>query len=103
MKADFNGPFKSNIRNIVRACGYAEIFDRRSAKISYVRRLGTNYYPRFHIYFDLLENGFRINLHLDQKKPSYKNVNAHSAEYDGELVENEMNRISQIINSYKQS
>ncbi len=38
-----------------------------------------------------------LNLHLDQKKASYKGQKAHSAEYDGQVVENEINRLSSLL------
>jgi len=34
-----------------------------------------------------------LNLHLDQKQPSYAGAPAHNAEYDGDLVAAEMARI----------
>ena len=38
-----------------------------------------------------------FNLHLDQKKPTYEGHVAHSGEYDGELVEEEAERIRRIL------
>ncbi len=40
-----------------------------------------------------------INLHLDQKKPIYRGTPAHSAEYEGRVVEKEAERIKKIIGS----
>ncbi len=82
---------------------------------SCMRRLSGHDYPRYHAYVHTEETTnnysprFRgeagklirqpadknlvINLHIDQKKPSYEGSNAHSGEYDGELVEREMERI----------
>lgn len=76
-------------------------------EISIVRQIGRNDYPRFHLYIkeksfvaaasqDKL-NTFVFNLHLDQKKPSYKGNSAHSGEYDGEVVEEEAERIKNIL------
>lgn len=50
-------------------------------------------YPRFHLY--CRENS--CNLHLDQKQPSYKGTTAHSGEYDGVLVEDEVERIRNVM------
>src|SRR3989338_10126679 len=38
-----------------------------------------------------------LNLHLDQKKPSYAGAHAHNAEYEGELVEAEGKRLEGLI------
>ena len=97
MKIYFENLAKGNIRNILRRCGYAEIFDRLGGKISYVRRLGTYFYPRFHIYAEETENGLAINLHLDQKKASYRGQVAHSGEYDEAIVKEEAERIREKI------
>ncbi len=97
MKIYFENLAKGNLRNILRRCNYVEIFDRQSGKISYVRRLGAYFYPRFHLYAEEIENGLAMNLHLDQKKASYTGQTAHSGEYDNELVQEEAKRIKNII------
>ena len=97
MKQKFIGEFNANPRQIMRRLSYGEIFDRRSRQVRYVRRFSHGFYPRFHLYFELVEGGFSISLHLDQKKASYKGHTAHSGEYEGELVEAEMGRISNVI------
>ncbi len=58
-----------------------------------------NNYPRFHIYLKKNEETgeFDMNLHLDQKQPSYEGSSAHSGEYDGELVEKEAKRIQSLL------
>ncbi len=81
---------------LIKRCGYAEIRNREG-RVSYVRRLRGYQYPRFHVY---IENGC-FNLHLDQKKPCYQGVAAHSGEYEGETVEKEGERIKIIISEYK--
>lgn len=78
---------------IMRRSGYGFLRDRQSGQDSYVRRLGSGFYPRFHAY--LSEN--YINLHLDQKQASYDGVSAHSGEYDSEVVEREGERIKKIM------
>lgn len=98
MKIKFLGEYQMNKVQLIRRCSYGQIPTR---EISYARRLGRQDYPRFHIYIKDLDDGFEINLHLDQKKPSYKGSSAHSGEYDGELVEQEALRIKQIIDSLK--
>lgn len=76
-----------NIPSLMRHLGYHPFRD------SYSRRLGTSHYPKFHIYID--EDGDRLtfNLHLDQKKVSYQGQVAHSGDYDGELLDQEKERI----------
>ena len=84
----------ADIRNRLRRLGYAEIRDSKSGKISYVRRLSRDYYPRFHIYLkrEDQQNTF-LAIHLDQKQPSYKDQTAHSGEYDSDLVLEEAKRV----------
>lgn len=67
-----------------------------------VRPLSNKNYPRFHIYIKKKEIGyFEVNLHLDQKQPSYEGSAAHSGEYEGDLVEKEAERIKRIIGELK--
>ncbi|MDD5072013.1 MAG: hypothetical protein PHQ42_04755 [Patescibacteria group bacterium] len=81
----------------LRRVGYAYIRDRRSGQESFVRRLGSNFYPRFHMYF-IEENGKVIfNLHLDQKQASYAGAHKHNAEYGGEQVESEIARLKGML------
>lgn len=79
----------------IQRCGYGRIFDRRSGENSYARRLRGDFYPRFHVYIKDGGSSWIFNLHLDQKRPSYEGSHAHSGEYDGSVVEKEVQRISQ--------
>jgi hypothetical protein len=81
----------------LRRAGYAYITDHRSGQESFVRTFGRNFYPRFHLYIEENNEQAVFNLHLDQKKPSYAGAHAHSAEYDGETVEAEMERIKSLL------
>ncbi|MEK7167794.1 MAG: hypothetical protein AAB791_02210 [Patescibacteria group bacterium] len=85
-----------NPTDVLRRSGYGLITGRQGQ--SFVRRLGSNFYPRFHAYVE----GSQINLHLDQKQPSYEGSHAHSGEYDGELVESEAERIKQTMERLKE-
>ena len=88
----------SDPEKYIRRCGYGKIQDRRNGQASYAKRLsGAGFYPRFHIY--ILLEGERVvyNLHLDQKRPIYEGVTAHSGEYNGEVVEREAGRIQAEI------
>jgi len=79
--------------DVIRRAGYGQVRDQRATEISYSRRMGGSIYPRFHIYI----NGDIINMHLDQKQASYEGSSAHSGEYDGEVVEGEADRITEIM------
>ncbi|MFH1841272.1 MAG: hypothetical protein ABH800_00630 [Candidatus Nealsonbacteria bacterium] len=92
--------YKENPHSLMRRCGY--VFDRKkNDELAFSRSLGASRsgYPKFHVYLKVDESSREtvINLHLDQKKPSYKETSAHSAEYEGELVEREAERIKQIL------
>lgn len=78
---------------VLRRAGYGQVMDRRATEVSYNRRLGSGFYPRFHAYV----NANVINLHLDQKQASYEGSSAHSGEYDGETVEAEGQRIIEAM------
>jgi len=86
----------------LRRAGYAFIPEREDGQASFARRLSRDFYPRFHIYFieQTASNGevfVTFNLHLDQKKPGYVGYNRHNAEYDGEVVEREMERLKTFL------
>ncbi|MBI5467464.1 MAG: hypothetical protein HY975_04640 [Candidatus Kerfeldbacteria bacterium] len=84
---------------MLRRAGYTEFRDPRTGETSYIRRLGTNFYPRFHLYTQDEGTWLRLNLHLDQKQPSYGSYTKHSGEYDGPLVEAEAERIHGFFRS----
>ena len=69
--------FADNIINFLKNCGYA-FFKQEGVELSFVRRLAGEDYPRFHIYARPEEtHNLVINLHLDQKRPSYEGSSAH--------------------------
>lgn len=82
---------------VIRRFGYALIFDRRSGQESLVRRLGDGHYPRFHLYLEDRGGDCVASLHLDQKRASYEGQHMHSAEYDGELVEGEVDHLLSLF------
>ena len=63
------------------------------------RPIASRPYPHFHIYAkeDKEQGSVLLNLHLDQKRPIYKGAPAHAGEYEGKVVENEAERIKQIL------
>lgn len=85
-----------SIADVIRTIGYQTTYIQDNEEVSVIRKLGGGDYPRFHLYIKEENDGFSCNLHLDQKKPSYKGSTGHSGEYDGELVEEEV----KIIKSY---
>lgn len=97
MKINFNQKFSSNADFLIRRCGYGLVRDPRAHEVSYSRRLGSNIYPRFHLYINS-EDPLVLNLHLDQKQASYEGSTAHSGDYDSDLVKQEAQRIyNQIL------
>lgn len=86
-----------NVPTFMRRAGYVYIRDRHSGRESYARRLGGGHYPRFHCY--IFEQGGQVtfNLHLDQRQTRYEGVTAHAGEYDGELVQAELDRLQATI------
>jgi len=78
---------------VLRRVGYTPFRDPKSGEDSFIRRLGTHFYPRFHLYVEVEGSGFRLNLHLDQKQASYEGFRKHSGEYDGSTVEAEAERL----------
>ncbi len=80
-----------NIYNLLRKAGYHP--EKRGSSFS--RSLAGGRFPRFHIYYNEKQNV--LNLHLDQKPPTYKLSSDHGAEYTGPLVEKEAERIKTFL------
>ncbi len=78
---------------VLRKAGYSYFRDPNTNEESYVIRLTSDFYPRFHLYVDSNHETVTLNLHLDQKLPSYSSGPKHSGEYEGPVVEKEMKRI----------
>ena len=81
----------------MRRLGYSEHINRESGERSFTRRLRGDFYPRYHVYIDERHGGMTVKLHLDQKKPSYAGAHAHSGEYEGPLIEKEIERIKSFV------
>jgi hypothetical protein len=88
---------KVSVSELSRKIGYIIIDTNEMKEFNLVRRLQFDNYPRFHIYAKHAGDRLIINLHLDQKKPSYKGTHAHSGEYEGPVVEEEADRIKEIL------
>ena len=83
--------------HFLRRAGYAFIRDSRRGEESYVRRLGSYFYPRLHMYVEESGDKILFNLHLDQKQASYEGSRMHNGEHDGEVVQSEIERLKNII------
>ncbi|MDO8425647.1 MAG: hypothetical protein Q7T01_04010 [bacterium] len=72
-------------------------------EVAFIRRVGGSDFPRYHAY--VVETGntergtrnLQINLHVDQKAPTYGSGKAHSGEYNGSLVEQEGARLRGLV------
>ena len=85
-----------NIIDLLRSAGYS-YRGMNNGDFGFIKRIGLNEYPHYHIYAKVENENIIINLHLDKKKPSYEGSAANGGEYDGELVEKEMERIKLLI------
>ena len=91
--------FTKNPTEFLRSCGYA--FEKEDGdELAFVKRISGHDYPKYHIYSRLAvtPNGkeLTVNIHIDQKKPSYGGSKAHSGDYDGPLIEAELRRIREL-------
>jgi len=98
MKFKIKADFQDNLNAILRNCGYHL---HPKYENSYIKRISNNgFYPRWHLYFEKKKDCLEFNLHLDQKKTSYKGYTAHSGEYEESIVKSEAKRIIQILSKY---
>ena len=92
MKFEFENKTGYNTQRLMRFLGYSLFHN------AYTRKAGISRYPRFHIYLKEKNNQILINLHLDQKKESYQDQKAHSADYDDSFaLEKEKQRIIGLL------
>ena len=87
---------QKSVVQVSREIGYL-IIDNNGEQINMVRKLTGQNYPRFHVYLKQQGLDFIFSLHLDQKKPSYAGAHAHSGEYFGPLIDEEAERIKDIL------
>ncbi len=89
---------KENPVTLMRRAGYY-FLQQKEFELSFIRPLERSGYPRFHLYLkiDIEKDEIIFNLHLDQKRPVYKTAHDHAGEYDGKVVENEAERIKQVL------
>lgn len=80
--------------------GYHEFVDPNTHKLSYIMRVSSQFYPRYHVYIKHDSTQLTVDLHIDQKKASYEGQRAHSGEYEGPLVEEEIARLQRWLQYY---
>ncbi len=91
---------RGNPVRLMRQAGYTLISDyQEDSELSFIRRVGLDDYPRFHIYLRIYPKSKQIifNLHIDQKKSVFKNYPDHGAEYEGKVIEQEAERIMGVL------
>ncbi len=100
MKFAIKNPKEENIINLIRKIGYYRL-PKREKQLSFIKPFNRRGYPRFHLYLLSQKKNQEIifSIHLDQKKPVYEKAKAHSAEYEGEIVEKEVERIKKILDN----
>lgn len=82
---------------VMQRFGYHYLYDQRSGKDSYSKRLYREHYPRFHVYLNDADGKITFSMHLDQKQASYQGTARHSGEYEGPLVEAEIGNLKRFI------
>lgn len=88
--------FSENLTDSMRSAGYHyDGNDQKTGEWRFYRGLSDNLYPRFHVYASLDKKIKKliVNLHLDQKAPVYQGTTAHSGDYEGPVVEKEMENL----------
>lgn len=94
------GPLTDNARNLLRRLGYGEQ-TKFSGQTAFIKRVSGGDFPRYHAYVEDRDGGLQVNLHIDQKAASYEGTHAHSGEYEGPLVAQEMKYIVAWVNHWK--
>lgn len=101
MKITVKGPLKDNINNLARKLGYhfqrAKKDENGLDELEFSRVMSASGYPRFHLFLKSEGENLVFTLHLDQKKPSYSGSAAHAGEYSGAIVEEEAQRIKNLM------
>lgn len=87
---------KENILSLIRRLGY-KVNPNNRREFNCIRPVQGSDYPRFHLFIDEQKDKFIFKLHLDQKRPSYSGSSAHGGEYEGQVVEEEAERIKKIV------
>ena len=86
---------------VMRKAGYSAFTDPKTKKESFILRLTSEFYPRFHVYVKQQNGQVIFDLHIDQKKPSYSGTRMHAGEYEGPTVKKELERIAKWVVAVK--
>ncbi len=97
MEFTIQNTHKNNVSTLTRKIGYYYLGKTEKQEFNLIKTLERGGYPRFHVYLIITEQELVFNLHLDQRRPVYKNAPAHSADYEGKVVEQEAERIKQLL------
>lgn len=83
---------------VMRSLSYSPAYSANANEPVFQRILAGREYPKFHVYCTRSDDkkSATLNLHLDQKRPSYEGSHAHSAEHSGSVVEAEAARIQSL-------
>lgn len=100
MKFKIENKLNQNVYSILREAGYMPLHDRQTGKDSYVRKLFSGRYPRFHLYLKENPQEIVFDLHLDQNINRYQGQTAHNADYDSEEVRQELIRIFGFVRKH---
>ena len=85
-----------NATNFMRRAGYG--FQKEGGgEVAFVRRVGGGMFPRYHAYVVEGPGHITVNLHVDQRAPTYGRNSAHSGEYEGPLVADEAARLRALV------
>lgn len=82
----------------MRRAGYGFQKEGRG-EVAFIRRVGSSDFPRYHAYVTEQPGAIQVNLHVDQKAPTYGDGRAHSGEYDGPLIAEEAARLQGLVAS----
>jgi len=97
MKFSIENTNRENISTLTRKIGYKYLNKTEKQEHNLVRAFERGGYPRFHLFLIITSEELSFSLHLDQRKPVYKGATAHSADYEGKIVEQEAERIKQLL------
>jgi len=100
MKFKIENQLSQTLYFILRETGYLPIHDHKTGKDSYVRKLSSGHYPRFHLYLVEDKKEVIFDLHLDQNINRYLGQTAHNADYESPEVKAELTRIYGFVKKY---
>lgn len=98
MRFTIRRPKWQNIVTLMRRVGYIPWRNSRTGEKTFIRKLGTSFYPRFHLqaYFDK-ERNLVCDLHLDWRRPMHRPaIKSYESEESG-VVKDEAERIKKLF------